>query len=385
MRRIQLITVLFLLACGESSTVPLGLAVMIEPPGPGLIVGIGNTRDYRASATDYFGQVIYGQTITWSTENAAIATIDQNGLATGVSEGETTVMAAIGGMKQSVPLEVYVPEVITSYQAGTSYFGRNNYVEYVPGGLPVVISATHGGSLRPSEIKDRSYGVTNSDRNTIELSIAVRDALIEVTGSAPPLVLSHLHRSKLDPNRELLEAAQGDPFAENAWHEFQDWIMEARDVVSQEHERGLYLDMHGHGHTIPRIEIGYLLSSTDLNQSDSALNNMTIVEKTSIRDLGYHAPEAFWELVRGPKSFGGLLEDEGVPSIPSPSDPYPGTDPYFTGGYNTRIHGSRSAGEVVNGIQLEHPYPGFRDSDANRQVYATQLASVIQLFMIEHF
>ena len=385
MRHIRLITVLFALACGESSTDVVRLAITIQPPGPGLIVGIGGTYDYVASVTDQSGQIMYGQVITWSTENAAIATIDQNGLATGVSEGETTVMASVGEASHSVPLEVYVREVIPSYQAGTSYFGRNDYVEYIPGELAIVISAPHGGALRPSEAGNRSYGITDSDRNTIELSLAVRDALIEVTGYAPHLILSHLHRSKLDPNRELVEAAQGDPFAENAWREFQDWITEARAFVSEDYDRGLYLDMHGHGHAIPRIEIGYLLSSSDLNQSDNALNNMTIVEKTSIRDLGRHAPETFSELVRGPKSFGGFLGDEGVRSIPSPGDPSPGTDPYYTGGYNTRTHGSRSGSEVVSGIQLEHPYAGVRDSDANRQVYAAQLASVIHLFMMEHF
>lgn len=385
MRYTRLITVLFVLACGESSTDVVRLGITIEPPGQGLIVGIGGTYDYVASVTDQSGQVIYGQTITWSTENAAIATIDQNGVATGVSEGETTVVASVGEASQTVPLEVYVREIIPSYAVGTSYFGRNDYVEYIPGELAVVISAPHGGALRPSETRNRSYGVTDSDRNTIELSLAVRDALIEVTGHAPHLILSHLHRSKLDPNRELVEAAQGDPFAENAWHEFQDWITEARSLVSEDYERGLYLDMHGHGHAIPRVEIGYLLSSSDLNQSDSALNNITIVEKTSIRDLGRSAPETFSALLRGPKSFGGFLGDQGVRSIPSPGDPSPGTDPYLTGGYNTRTHGSRSGGEVVSGIQLEHPYAGVRDSDTNRRAYSAQLASAIHLFMMEHF
>ena len=109
------------------------------------------------------------------------------------------------------------------------------------------------------------------------------------------------------------------------------------------------------------------------------------VEKTSIRDLGRYAPETFSELLRGPKSFGGFLGDEGVRSVPSPGDPSPGSDPYWTGGYNTREHGSRGMSEVISGIQLEHQYPGLRDTDANRQVYAVQLASAIRLFMLEHY
>ena len=372
------------LACGESSTDVVRLSIAIQPQG-GLIVGVGGALDFLAAVTDESGQLVSGQNIIWSVENTAIATIDQNGLATGVSAGATTVMASVGEASGSVRLEVYLREVISNYEVGKSYFGRNNYVEYIPGELPIVISAPHGGALKPGEAADRTYGTTGSDRNTVELSLAVRDALIDATGYAPHVILSHLHRSKLDPNREIVEAAQGDPFAENAWHEFQDWIKQARVFVAGDYDRGLYFDMHGHGHSIPRVEIGYLLSGSDLNQNDDALNNMTMVEKTSIRDLGRHAPETFSELLRGPKSFGGFLGDEGVRSIPSPGDPSPGSDPYWTGGYNTREHGSRSLSEVISGIQLEHQYPGLRDTDANRQVYAAQLASAIRLFMLEHF
>jgi len=372
------------LACGESSTDVVRLSIAIQPQG-GLIVGVGGALDFLAAVTDESGQLVSGQNVIWSVENTAIATIDQNGLATGVSAGATTVMASVGEASGSVRLEVYLREVISNYEVGKSYFGRNNYVEYIPGELPIVISAPHGGALKPGEAADRTYGTTGSDRNTVELSLAVRDALIDATGYAPHVILSHLHRSKLDPNREIVEAAQGDPFAENAWHEFQDWIKQARVFVAGDYDRGLYFDMHGHGHSIPRVEIGYLLSGSDLNQNDDALNNMTMVEKTSIRDLGRHAPETFSELLRGPKSFGGFLGDEGVRSIPSPGDPSPGSDPYWTGGYNTREHGSRSLSEVISGIQLEHQYPGLRDTDANRQVYAAQLASAIRLFMLEHF
>ena len=383
MRIIRLTAVLLLMACGESSTDVVSLAITIEPQG-GLIVGAGGTCDFLAAVTDESGQIVYSQTVTWSVENTSIATIDQNGLATGVSVGTTSVTASVGEASRSVRLEVYVPEVISSYEVGKSYFGRNNYVEYIPGELPIVISAPHGGVLQPAEAADRTSGRVIADRNTVELSLAVRDALSDATGYAPHVILSHLHRSKLDPNREIVEAAQGDPFAENAWHEFQDWIEEARVFVADDYDRGLYFDMHGHGHSIPRVEIGYLLSGSDLNQNDDALNNMTMVEKTSIRDLGRHAPETFSELLRGPKSFGGFLGDEGVRSIPSPEDPSPGSDPYYTGGYNTREHGSRSPSEIISGIQLEHQYPGLRDSDANRRVYAAQLASAIRIFMLEH-
>ena len=38
-----------------------------------------------------------------------------------------------------------------TYIPGKSYFGRNNYTEYIAGSLPIIISASHGGD--PSSIE----------------------------------------------------------------------------------------------------------------------------------------------------------------------------------------------------------------------------------------
>jgi hypothetical protein len=174
----------------------------------------------------------------------------------------------------------------------------------------------------------------------------MREAFLELTGHAPHIVISRLARTKLDPNREIAEAAQEDPFAENAWREFQSWIRMARTEVETGFTRGMYFDVHGHGHEIDRIELGYLLTAL---------------------------------------SFGGYLEAEGFRSVPSPSDPHPDGAPYFTGGYNTRTHGSSADGEFVSGIQLEHQFNGIRDTAENRLVYAESFARVVRDFMLEHY
>jgi len=83
------------LACGESSTDVIRLSITIEPQG-GLIVGVGGTVDFLAAVTDESGQLVSGQNVIWSVENTAIATIDQNGLATSVATGTTTVVASVG-------------------------------------------------------------------------------------------------------------------------------------------------------------------------------------------------------------------------------------------------------------------------------------------------
>ena len=42
-----------------------------------------------------------------------------------------------------------------TYLPGVSYFGRSNYIEYIAGDLPIIISAPHGGALIPAEMPDR--------------------------------------------------------------------------------------------------------------------------------------------------------------------------------------------------------------------------------------
>ena len=54
-------------------------------------------------------------------------------------------------------------------------------------------------------------------------------------------LISVYFRSRLDPNREDLEGAQGDPLAIQAYREFHFAINHAKSVV----KRGLLVDFHG--------------------------------------------------------------------------------------------------------------------------------------------
>ncbi len=373
------------LACGggDSPTEPT-VATVDVVPGTMLLVGVGDGASYSAVARDGNGMIVSG-TPQWAIDNTAVATIDGNGFASSLATGLATVTATIGGVSGTAQLEVYVPRRILEYRPGQPYYGRKDYVEYIPGELPLVLSATHGGALSPAEIPTRTYGVLTADRNTLELTLTMRQALIDLTGYAPHVILSHLHRSRLDPNREITEAAQENPYAELAWTELQEWIKTARAAVAGEFGKGMYLDIHGHGHDIDRLELGYLLSSDELNRSDLALNSLEVVSRTSIRDLGRTSPIPFSQLLRGPTSLGGLFQDEDIPSVPSPAAPGPGDAPYFRGGYNTREHGSATDAEVVSGIQIEHHYGGIRDSPESRAEYAARAARVIRAFMLEHY
>ena len=67
-------------------------------------------------------------------------------------------------------------------------------------------------------------------------------------------------------NRDIKEAVQGDPKAEEAWREYHGFIDEAKAKEGL----GLVIDLHGQGHS-PRknsTELGYLLSTAQLNEGD---------------------------------------------------------------------------------------------------------------------
>lgn len=373
------------LACNGSTTQGQDVVASVDvQPEQTLLIGSGKSAVFTAVARDSDGGLVSAP-VLWSIADPAVASIHQAGQASSLATGTTTVTATVEGVSGSAHLEVYVPEEVAHYTPGQSYFGRRRYVEYIPGTLPVILSAAHGGDQDPREIPNRTYGVTTADRNTKELTVAASEALVELTGEAPHVIISHLHRRKLDPNREIEEAAQGSPYAEQAWHEFHDWVRQARTAVSSDFAGGMYFDIHGHGHEVQRLELGYLLSAEDLTQPDAALDAIAVVRCTSIREIGRDSPIPFSQLLRGPISLGGLLQEEGVRSVPSPSDRSPGGQPYFRGGYNTRVHGSMTDGEVVSAIQIEHHFSGVRDTETNRQEYATKLARVIRRFMQEHF
>lgn len=372
-------------ACGGGEgTEPSIVTVEVEPRSA-LVVGVGETARFKAVVRERSGGQVPGALVSWSSGNQAVATVDGQGVARGVATGTTTVTASSGGASASAAVEVWVPATVTAYVPGTSYFGRKSYVEYIPGELPVVISAAHGGALEPQEIPNRTWGTTVTDSNTRETTLAVRDALLDRTGKAPHVIISHLRRTKLDPNREIGEAAQGNPFAELAWHEFQAYVDTATTAVARTYGSGFYVDLHGHGHAVPRAELGYLLSASQLNRDDAEIDAQGLVAQSSIRALAARSPLPFSKLLRGSRSLGGYLQAEGVRSVPSPSDPSPGADAYFSGGYNTDRHGSRAAGRTVSGVQIELHMPGIRDTDSNRRAFGVALARALEAYMLDHY
>ena len=286
------------------------------------------------------------------------------------------------------------------YVPGRSYFGRNDYIEYVAGNAPLIYTAPHGGALTPSEIPDRTAArcggsaTTATDLNTAELVRAMQQRHFARFGTYPHIVINHLARRKLDANRLQTEAACGDPTALRALNEWHAFIDAAKTTVRQSTGKGWYVDMHGHSHTKQRLELGYLLTGAQLSLSDAMLDaNRSFQDTASMRTLSETAPISFSALLRGASSLGTLYSASGFPSVPSAADPGPGTDEYFSGGDNTRRHacgeeanalGGTTAG-VICGVQIEAHFVGVRDTQANRDRFGDATATVLASYLGTHW
>jgi hypothetical protein len=330
---------------------------------------------------------------------------------------------------------------------GVSEFSNpNEYIEYIPGNLPIIISVPHGGVLQSGEtiggifypdddsnLPDRTCGDNERDDNIEILVRRIQDEIFAKTNGYAHVIISNLHRSKMDPNRTVSQGSCANSHAASYWSDFQNYINVASQSVETKWGKGLYIDLHGQSHTVPRIEIGYNITATELNASD--LNSTTIIDKSTIMNLvstnlnGY----THEELVRGEHSLGQLFQDapgtfynsidppgsetsypecsvsSGYRAVPSNTyngdtscdDTMPHSNSYFDGNsYNNRRHGSGDGtggpasiggGGNINGIMtqvnrrvrdLGAPY----DSRPNTlEPFAVDYANVVLQYLNIHF
>ena len=267
--------------------------------------------------------------------------------------------------------------------------------------LDLVIAAPHGGALKPIYIDNRSGSgiVTSKDSYTLEVSELLAQRLIDTyCVGVPYLIINHLHRSKLDANREFDEATvgivNGLDITTEAWNKFHTYINDAQVLVKDKFGtstgstgvtgvNGLFFDMHGYKgnngsngasattgwkddvniYGAPFTQWGYRLSD-DPSLTSCPLDNLsgsTIGSFTHARSLPNQSYEC---LVRGPDSMGSRVNalisnvagisdlcGQGTPSYEYPSPYALATDTtycndaaaggechYYSGGFDVQIH-----------------------------------------------
>lgn len=220
------------------------------------------------------------------------------------------------------------------------------------------------------------------DGGSRETALLVYARLQELTGRAPHLTINHVTRNRLNLNRDDARPNADVPEAIAAWEEFHGYVEDSKDWVTTSCGRGHYFDFHTNGHDTGWVEVGTALTVERLALPDDELE--AEADQSSYWALASRPEISFAEILRGPTSLGGLLEAEGIGVVPSPMNPGPGRNAFFTGGYNVRRHGSRDDG-VIDGSQLEMHFNYINAGSEAREAFAITLTDAMVTFMETHY
>lgn len=231
------------------------------------------------------------------------------------------------------------------------------YLTYGVGNIPIILSAPHGGGIKPLSIPYRKYGNRGRDSYTRRLIQKVIELL-----DKPYYVYSDIHRSRVDLNRDIEEAAQGNRKAELIWTQWNNKLNEFTSIVKAKHGKGLYVDIHSHNNS-DKFQIGYGLS---VNEYNDIRVGWEINDKSTMyafRDGNSEFPALFGEF-----SFPHNLEVFGYEVLIPEAE-----NKYLNGGRNIYKFSDKSIGA----IQIECPIPVLR-KDLNG--VAVALANSIEIF-----
>lgn len=212
----------------------------------------------------------------------------------------------------------------------------DHLVTVVHGGLPIILSAPHGGrEAPPAEIPARrGDGVRKftavRDDNTYELAERLAAAVAKRLGAKPHLVAARFERKFIDPNRPARDAYEVDA-AKPYYDAYHQALAAACGDVQKKYGWGLLVDLHGQAADAEAVFRG--------TQNRKSVSHLT-------RRFG-------GEALVGPRSVLGVLAapPRGWKVVPS-NDSDDAEDPRYEGGFIVRSYGSREGG-TVDALQLE--------------------------------
>lgn len=241
------------------------------------------------------------------------------------------------------------------------YFSfSQSYIETYNGTLPIIITCSHGGTIRTSKINNRNCDLyeCNSDLYTNDIGFKIREYL----DNNCFLILNNLHRIELDPNREIHEACDG-AICEIYYNMFH---YEIENIIqSFLNTPLLIIDIHGQAHEHGFIELGYNIPRNDYYKDINHIPNSSV--------NNYYG-KTLEEIIRGKFSL-GYYYDKYYDVSPSLKNPIP-PNPYFNGGYITEKY-SKYKNVIV--IQIEIPY-SIRKSEKSRDEFSKITAKILNSY-----
>ncbi len=274
--------------------------------------------------------------------------------------GQLSFAAAFAVLCNSV-FAVEPPSESSKQKVSAPPASIERWVDVQRGDLPIIISAPHGGSLRPPGVEQRkgeslpddaSRFVVLQDYGTEPLARAVAHAIEQRFGRKPYFVISRLHRRYLDPNRPPSEAFEHD-LAGRVYRRYHDHLDRWCREMGDRFQGGLLIDLHGQARDRDTVFRG-------------TQNGLTV--KLLRQRFGESAHF-------GSESLFGLLRQQNWKVHP---DPLNGREQSgYNGGHIVRTYGSHKT-YPVDAIQLELGR-SFRSVDARRET-AGQLAAALQQY-----
>lgn len=276
-------------------------------------------------------------------------------------------------------------------------------ISVLPGTLPLLIEAPHGGRME-THWPQRQSGVVTSDRSTDLFAEGLHAELgHRCWNRAPVAVIVRVARQGADPNRAVGNAThttQGElcvdhsngqcccDIADPADQEVAMRLVEAyhASVVRERQlvgSQGLQLSVHGLARD--RLEVGWRLSGDRLNAAaarDPPHFTESDFNRFSSRALGHDE-----ELVWGSTGLGARLDETlDVEVIPSSTVRCPGcagssSEDYFYGGYGMDL----TVSDTQAAVQIEMPYSMRGGNDGKPRISAVRgVAAALAHFLNDH-
>ena len=114
----SLILSALLAACGGDSSAPAPVVASVEVSPPTSSKQVGETVQLSATVKDASGNILSGQSVTWSSSATTVASVSGAGLVTANAIGSATISASAGGKTGNSSITV-VPEPIASIELST--------------------------------------------------------------------------------------------------------------------------------------------------------------------------------------------------------------------------------------------------------------------------
>ena len=207
------------LSCGDSSTAPTRPpppppapqpASVTVTPAAAQLTALGDTVRLRAEVLDQLGRIMNGMVVSWSSGDAAVATVDASGLVTAAANGMATITATAGSASGSAAVAVRpgVSEVAVSPAAATLLEGdtlrleavardANGHAvagaEFVWASSDTAVATVDGSGLvtgvvsGEAEVRATSSGVTGSA--AVQVTVRQRVSKVAVSPAAATLVV----------------------------------------------------------------------------------------------------------------------------------------------------------------------------------------------------